>query len=114
MAITPEVMEDLWTIYSTNTNNTAENLRAAIFAGQMPEIYGVRPIVCTSGIDESGDVVCGVYSREAIGMAVMWDLRIKMVEKPSSVGYEITASSAYAVKEINDLCGCGLTADGQD
>lgn len=113
-AITPEVMEDLFTVYSTNTSNTTDALRTAVMAGQMPTIYGVRVVLITSGISEATDLKCGMFTREALGYASSWDIKIEMQRVPSVVGFEIVASACYAVGEIDDGCGVEVLCDGAD
>lgn len=114
LAVTPEVMEDLFTVYSTNTNNTTDGLRNAVMAGEMPSIYGVRVVLVTSGITETGDIKCGMFTKEALGYAVSWDIKMEMIRVPSVVGFEIVASSCYAVGEIDDSLGVEVLVDGTD
>lgn len=113
LVMTPEVMEDLWTLYSLNTNNTADNVRTAIYAGEMPVIYGVKPFVI-NGVDETGDVKCGMFTKEALGVAFAWEIKVEIQRRAKLVGYDFVASSAYAVGEINDGYGVELLVDGAD
>jgi len=115
MAITPEVESDIWALYSTNTNNTAEGIRNSILNnGMLPPIYGVQPLIVSSGIAQngSGDFVCGVFSPWAIGMASGWLFRTEIQRRASYVGYDVVVSCSYAVGEAVDKFGVALTADG--
>lgn len=114
MAITPEVMEDLFPIYSTNTNQTMDMIRNQVMAGQMPTIYGVRVVLVTSGISEAGDIKCGMFTREALGYAVTWEIKVEMIRIPAGIGFDIVASSCYAVGEIDDDYGVEVLVDGAD
>ena len=114
LAVSPRVVEDLLGLYSTNTNQTADVLRAmSLTEGKLPSIYGVTPLVI-NGVSEdgSGDYICGMFASDAIGYAESWDIRIEVQRVAASVGFEIVASSAYAVGEIEDLKGVKVIADG--
>ena len=113
LVLTPEVAEDLLGLYSLNTSNTADNVRDAVYAGQMPVIYGVRPFVI-NGPTETTDLKCGMFTREALGIAVAWEVKVEIQRRAKLVGYDFVASSAYAVGEINDGYGVELLVDGAD
>lgn len=114
MAMPPRVFEDLMAIYSTNTNQTSDRLRDAIMAGEQPTIYGVIPVVSSSGFAEDGndDYKIAVFSQEALGYAESWDIRIEPQRDASLVGQKWVASAAYAVGELDDTYGVELLVDG--
>jgi hypothetical protein len=114
LVITPDVAQDLLTLYSSNTNNTAPGQREKAMAGEMPEIYGVTPIVCTSGISQVGDVKCGMFTREALGYVNQWGYKLEPQRENMQVGTAIAVSASYAVGEINDSLGVEVLVDGTD
>lgn len=114
MVITPEVFEDLMALYSLNTNNTSDVVRDAVYRGEAPPIYGVHTVLHTSGIDESGDLKCGMFTRDAIGLAEGWDMFLEVVRRPRAIGWDFVMSSSYAAAEVNDLHGVEMLVDGAD
>lgn len=113
-AATPEVIEDLLGLYSLNTNQTSDVVRNAVYAGEMPLIYGVKPLVVSCGVDESTDVKCGIYSSAALGMALAYDVKIDVAKKPLAGGWEVAATTAFAVGELVDAYGVEMLCDGAD
>ena len=114
MVITPVVLEDLLALYSTNTNITSLLLRDDALAGKAPPIYGVNVIIHTSGITETGDIKCGMFTRDALCMGVSWDSKIEVTRRSRAVAWDFVASSCYAVAELNDLHGVEMLLDGSD
>jgi len=120
LMITPEVWEDLMTdIADTSGYNSmiSDNMRDAINAGALDvriPLLGCTVGMVTSGIAETGDVKCGLYTPEALGYAQAWDIRVAFQRQEASIGYDIVASSAYAVGEIDDSFGVEVLADGAD
>lgn len=114
MVITPEVFEDLMALYSLNTNNTSDVVRDAVYRGEAPPIYGVRTVLHTSGIDESGDLKCGMFTRDALAMAVGWDMKLEVARRVRAVGWDFVMSASYTAAELNDLHGVEMLVDGAD
>jgi len=113
LVLTPEVAEDLLALYSLNTNNTADNVRDAVYAGQMPVIYGVKPFVI-NGPTETIDLKCGMFTKEALGIAVKKDVQVDVQRNALKIGWDFVVSQIYAVGEINDGYGVELLVDGAD
>jgi len=114
LVITPDVEQDLMALYSLNTNIAAAGQRESVMAGPLPPIYGVTPIVCTSGITQTGDIKCGMYVREALGYVQEWDFKIEIQRENMSVAHTVAVSASYAVGEINDSLGVEVLVDGTD
>lgn len=120
LVITPEVWDDLMTdLATTGTGNNvvSDRMRDAIMAGVIDselKVWGVNPVVVTSGIDESGDVKCGLFERRALGYAPAWDFKVEIQRNAKKIGYDLVVSSAYAVGEISDVLGIELLCDGED
>ena len=122
MAITPHVFEDLITIYSTNSNFTATEIRNMVLEkGELPPIYGVIPLLVdnlasgtSAGKADAADAKCGVFSRQAIGMVEGYDIQIEPERNASMRGYELVATSYYAVAEVEDTFGVELLVDNKD
>lgn len=122
MAITPHVFEDLLTIYSTNTNNTADSIRNMVLTtGELPPIYGVIPILVdnlatgtSAGKADAADAKCGIFSRNALGYVEGYDIRIETERNASLRAEEIVATSYFGVGEIVDTWGVELLVDNKD
>lgn len=120
LVITPEVWEDLWTDMASTSGSNAlisDRARDAIMSGIVDpsiRIHGAVPVVVTSGISETGDVKCGLFTREALGYAFAWDFKVEFQRRSKGVGWDVTASSAYAVGEIDDNMGIEVLCDGAD
>lgn len=122
MAITPHVLEDLYAIYSTNTNFTSNDLRNMVLdKGVLPPIYGVIPLVVdnlasgtSAGKADSADAKCGVFSPMALGFAELWDIRIEPERNASLRAWELVVTSAFAVGELKDTWGVELLVDNKD
>lgn len=117
LAATPEVIHDLLTDLSSGTGGNyvmSDNLRTAISAGEMPPLYGIRILEVTSGIDESGNVVCPIFDPNALVLGVKWDFKVDMLYRPSFAGWEIAVTSCYDAKCANVSGGVSFTCDGAD
>lgn len=114
MVLTPEPFEDLMGLYSLNTNNTSDVVRDAVYRGEAPPIYGVRTVLHTSGVDESGDVKCGMFARSALCMGVDWDVDIELGRRTRAKAWDFIATMSYAVAELTDLHGVEMLLDGAD
>lgn len=121
LAITPEVWEDLQADMASASGgyNTmvSDNMRDAINQGALDvriPILGCNIVVVTSGISETGDVKCGLFTREALGYAYAWDFKAEFQRRSKAVGWDFTVSAAYEVKELEDSFGVELLVDGAD
>jgi len=122
MPITPHVFEDLLTIYSTNTNLTAESIRNAVLNdGIMPPVYGVVPLLIddlasgtSAGKRDGADAKCAVLATSALGFVEGFDLRIETQRDISLRGTELVAVSYFGVGEVNDTHGVELLVDNKD
>ena len=116
---TPEVWEDFTAdlITSGNASLVSDNMKDKILSGAIDQgftLFGAIPVCATSGISEVGDVKCGLFTREALGYASKWDFKFEVQRRSKAVGWDITASAAYAVGEIDDAMGIELLVDGAD
>jgi len=124
LAITPHVFEDLLALYSTNTNFTALAVREAVVTqGVIPPIFGLQPLLvdnlaagASAGKADGADAKCGVFSGEALGYVFKpgSEIMIETQRDASMRGYELVATSVYAVGEIEDTWGVELLVDNKD
>lgn len=116
---TPEVWDNLMAnLASTSGANSivSDAMKDKILGGAVDmnyTLFGAIPICCTSGVDESGDVKCGLFRREALGYAEAWDFKFEVQRQAKGVGWDIVATAGYAVGEIDDTQGVEVIADGE-
>ena len=67
----------------------------------------------TGGADEA-DTKTAMWSPAAIGWVEGYDIRIETQRDASIRGYEIVATSFYAVGEIEDVFGVEMLLDNAD
>lgn len=93
----------------------SDRAKEAVLAGKIDEgikLFGATPVLVTSGIDQSGDVNCGLISRNAIGYCEAWPIKIEFERRARGVATDAVASCAYAVGEIDDSQGVTVLVDG--
>jgi hypothetical protein len=119
LCMTPEVFDDLWAdMQSTSGSNSllSDNVRDAIMAGaEDVKILGCQPVIVASGISETGDVTCGLFNRDALGITLVPpDIHTGMQYIAAQIAMDLVFSSWYAVGEKNDAGGVALLVDGAD
>lgn len=111
----PYVAYDL----KANLTNTFANPNAgviqneALATGYVGTLFGV-PIFESSNIDNTGtagDYVGAVFHRQALGLAMLQDIRIETQRDASLRADEVVATAVYGVGELYDTYGCKITAD---
>lgn len=121
-AITPYVMEDLMTIYSTNTSMSADAIRNSVLdKGILPPIYGVQPLLVdnlasgtSAGKGQAADAKCGMFSRSAIGYVDGYPMKVETERDASLRGTEIVTTAYFGVGEIEDTFGVEVLCDNKD
>jgi hypothetical protein len=86
----------------------------AMREGYIGRIAGID-IYETSNIaqESAANVVNAVFSRDALGVAVMQDIRIATQRDESLRADEVVATAMYGVKELHDTYGVKLNGDNQ-
>ena len=98
----------------TNTfvGRDTELSNEAMRSGFVGNIAGIQ-IFETSNIsvDGSDDSIAGVFSQDALALAMMQDLKIESQRDASLRADEIVATAVFGVGELHDSYGVKLTAD---
>ena len=98
----------------TNTfvGRDTELSNEAMRSGFVGNVAGIQ-IFETSNIsvDGSDDSIGGVFSQDALGLAMMQDLKIESQRDASLRADEIVATAVFGVGELHDSYGVKLTAD---
>ena len=98
------------TFANANGNDLANEALRNGFVGRL----GGVPIYETTNIDNdgtAGDYKQGVFHRDALGLAMMQDLKIETQRDASLRADEIVATAVYGVGELNDTYGVELHSD---
>ena len=81
-------------------------------SGFVGQIAGIEIFESSNiSVDGSDDSIGGVFSQDALALAMMQDLKIESQRDASLRADEIVATAVYGVSEIHDSYGVKLTAD---
>ena len=98
----------------TNTfvGRDTELSNEAMRSGFVGNIAGVQVFESSNiSVDGSDDSIGGVFSQDALALAMMQDLKLETQRDASLRADEIVATAVYGVSEIHDSYGVKLTAD---
>ena len=74
-------------------------------------VYQSSLVGQVGGAPAAGDYACGIFHKDAIGLAIMQDIRIETQRQAGIRGYDIVGSAIYGFGELYDLAGVGFLAD---
>jgi hypothetical protein len=121
LAVTPYVLEDLLSLYSSNTDSIAPSLmESAQVDGVLPMVHGVIPVLVDlatgtgTGEAEQADTKTAIFSGEAIGFVQEWDFRIETERNASLRADELIATASFGVAELVDAFGVEVLLDNKD
>ena len=117
--IHPQVAFDLKSgLTNTFANPNPGVGNEALRSGLVGQIAGVNIFETSNMADSSGndpgttgDYKGAVFHPEALGLAMMQDLKIETQRDASLRADEIVATAVYGVSELNDTNGCEVEAD---
>ena len=98
----------------TNTfvGRDTELSNEAMRSGFVGNIAGIQVFESSNiSVDGSDDSIGGVFSQDALGLAMMQDLKIESQRDASLRADEIVATAVFGVGELHDSYGVKLTAD---
>jgi len=98
------------TFANSHPNDVANEALRMGFVGMLAGI----PIYESANIDNTGtagDYVGGVFHRDALGLAMMQDLKIETQRDASLRADELVATAVYGVGELYDGYGVAIAAD---
>ena len=86
----------------------------AMREGYIGRIAGIDIFETSNVVQESAtNAVNAVFSRDALGVAVMQDIRIATQRDESLRADEVVATAMYGVSELHDTYGIKLLGDNQ-
>jgi hypothetical protein len=65
----------------------------------------------TLSSNAAGDYGCGVFHKDALGLAMMQDIRIESQREATKRGFDLVGSAIYGVGELYDGAGVLATFD---
>ena len=98
----------------TNTfvGRDTELSNEAMRSGFVGNVAGIQIFESSNiSVDGSDDSIGGVFSQDALGLAIMQDLKIESQRDASLRADEIVATAVFGVGELHDSYGVKLTAD---
>lgn len=112
-----ELVGDIGTTIAAlgNTGGTVRGESNDLLSGQenVGPLLGIANIVLSTDVDLTTDVYTGaIFNERAFGLIDKWTIRPEMERDASLRGTEVVVTSAYAVSEIVDAAGVGVTTDG--
>lgn len=100
-----------------NITNTFANPNAGVIQneamsmGYVGTLFGVPIFESANITDTDGDSVGALFHRDALGLAMLQDIRIETERNASLRGDEVVATATYGVGELYDGYGVKITAD---
>jgi hypothetical protein len=68
-------------------------------------VYQSSLVPLETGTGAAGDYACGIFHKDAIGLAMMQDIKIETQRQAALRGYDIVGSAIYGVGELYDAAG---------
>ena len=97
---------------NTFVGRDTELSNEAMRSGFVGSIAGVQIFESANiSVDGSDDSIGAVFAQDALGLAMMQDLKIESQRDASLRADEIVATAVYGVAELHDSYGVKLTAD---
>ena len=100
------------TLTNTFVGRDHELSNEAMRSGFVGTIAGIQIFESSNiAVDSSDDSIGAVFSQDALGLAMMQDLKIEIQRDASLRSDEIVATAVYGVSELHDSYGVKITAD---
>lgn len=68
-------------------------------------VYQSSLVPLETGSGAAGDYACGIFHKDALGLAMMKDITIETQRQAAARGYDIVGSAIYGVGELYDNAG---------
>jgi N4-gp56 family major capsid protein len=74
-------------------------------------VYQSSLVPLETGTGAAGDYACGIFHKDALGLAMMQDIRIESQREATKRGFDLVGSAIYGVGELYDGAGILATFD---
>lgn len=68
-------------------------------------VYQSSLVPLETGTAAAGDYACGIFHKDALGLAIMQDIRIETQRSALKRGYDVVGNAIYGVGELYDAAG---------
>ena len=68
-------------------------------------VYQSSLVPLETGTGAAGDYACGIFHKDALGLAIMQDIRIETQRSALKRGYDVVGNAVYGVGELYDAAG---------
>ena len=68
-------------------------------------VYQSSLVPVETGGSAAGDYACGIFHKDALGLAMMQDIRIESQREATKRGFDVVGSAIYGVGELYDAAG---------
>ncbi len=107
-----QIKKQLTNTFVGSAGNMPDMGNEALRQGFVGTIAGVQIFESSNiAVDGSDDSIGAIFSQDALGMAMMQDLKVESQRDASLRADEIVATAVYGVSELHDSYGVKLTAD---
>lgn len=104
-----DLKSDLTNSFQNPNSGIIQN--EAMATGYVGTLFGVPVFESANISDTDGDSVGAVFHRDALGLAMLQDIRIETQRDASLRADEVVATAVYGVGELYDNYGVKVTAD---
>lgn len=104
-----DLKKDLTNTFANPNAGIIQN--EAMATGYVGSLFGVPVFESANISDTDGDSVGAVFHRDALGLAMLQDIRIETERNASLRADEVVATAVYGVGELYDGYGVKITAD---
>ena len=115
VVLNPDVAYDfVANLTNTFANPNAGNLQNEAMANGMVGRFMGVPVYITANVANNGtagDYVGAVFHRDALGIAMLQDIKLEAQRDASLRADELVATAVYGVGELYDAYGVGIVAD---
>jgi N4-gp56 family major capsid protein len=111
--VNPLVAYDIKSALTNAYANPAAGLiqNQAMASGYIGSLAGVPIFETSNVVDTAGDSIGGLFHRNALGLALMQDIKIEPQRDASLRATELVATAVYGVGELLDSYGVALSFD---
>lgn len=106
-----DVAKDLTSTFAAPASMVGNDALRNGFMGMLGGVPVYQSSLVQQSGPSSGDYQCAVFHRDALGLAIMQDIRIETQRQAAVRGYDIVGSAIYGHGELYDLAGVSMIGD---
>jgi N4-gp56 family major capsid protein len=102
-----DVAKDLTSTFAAPASMVGNDALRNGFMGMLGgvPVYQSSLVTGSGATPAAGDYACGIFHKDAIGLAMMQDIKIETQRQAALRGYDIVGSAIYGVGELYDAAG---------